>query len=584
MSFTGDLEHLPIVDVIQLLHATRKSGILRVKSRKGESQLVFKDGCIVGANHLNNSIRIGTILIEFGVITQEALDQVLEEQEKAGQWRRPLIVMLIEKGLVQEADAYKCLEHLIEMTIVDILTWRRGTFTLDVMSMAAPDDYRYYPGKMNLEINVDAQSALMDALRIYDEKVRDGELVEEEEVSEEEPIEAAAVPEGAASLLSADDLGLANLDRLERKIPAVFTSLDDPDATGDAGTAAGLTPEEGEELLGFLQKPVRFWSDRPMPAGTVPSIILFSADEILTYCITSVCRQEGIHVFSSTDEDDLEHIVTHFQTKQDAPLLVLDRPGKPQGLSSESLSALRQQLRQHHPEVSLIQLAPPQDFAFAVQAYKEGVKAVIPAPSLEVRRATFVSDAQRFLEAFLELLCGYASSPGHDLSDSLRSAIAALRELSEPPQVALALLQFVAAPCERALTLIVKDGELIAEKSIGIKGEKSRGASPPLGIRLPVAAPSLLQTVIEEGQPFFGPTDDATLTERLFPAIGAPQHPLVLLLPLQRFGKTIAVTYGDFGRGEEGEVPLELLEILARHAGLVLENVAYRKKREAAAS
>ena len=41
MSFTGDLEHLPIVDVIQLLHATRKSGILRIGCRKGESQLVF---------------------------------------------------------------------------------------------------------------------------------------------------------------------------------------------------------------------------------------------------------------------------------------------------------------------------------------------------------------------------------------------------------------------------------------------------------------------------------------------------------------------------------------------------------------
>ena len=48
MSFTGDLEHLSIVDVIQLLHATRKSGTLVVQGRKGESQLVFKDGYIYG--------------------------------------------------------------------------------------------------------------------------------------------------------------------------------------------------------------------------------------------------------------------------------------------------------------------------------------------------------------------------------------------------------------------------------------------------------------------------------------------------------------------------------------------------------
>ena len=41
MSFDGDLEHLPIVDVIQLLHSTGKSGTLTLKSPKGESQLVF---------------------------------------------------------------------------------------------------------------------------------------------------------------------------------------------------------------------------------------------------------------------------------------------------------------------------------------------------------------------------------------------------------------------------------------------------------------------------------------------------------------------------------------------------------------
>lgn len=66
MSFSGDLEHLPIVDVIQLLHTTRKSGTLCVRGRTGESQLVFKDGYIVSANHPNNSIRIGRLLAESG--------------------------------------------------------------------------------------------------------------------------------------------------------------------------------------------------------------------------------------------------------------------------------------------------------------------------------------------------------------------------------------------------------------------------------------------------------------------------------------------------------------------------------------
>ena len=84
MSFTGDLEHLPIVDVIQLIYTTRKSGTLSIKSQKGESQLVFSDGYFVSANHLNNSVRIGQILVDKNFITQELLDQALLEQKKAG--------------------------------------------------------------------------------------------------------------------------------------------------------------------------------------------------------------------------------------------------------------------------------------------------------------------------------------------------------------------------------------------------------------------------------------------------------------------------------------------------------------------
>lgn len=180
ISFTGTLEHFPIVDVMQLLHQTRKSGILRIKGRKGESQLVFKDGYMVSANHLNNSVRIGQILVDLKIITPEILAKALLTQGYAGARRKPLIITLIELGLVNDKDAYQGLEHLIEMAVVEILTWKKGTFALEVLPSVV-DDFRFYPGKLLKEISVDTQSVLMDALRIFDEKKRDGELVEEPE-------------------------------------------------------------------------------------------------------------------------------------------------------------------------------------------------------------------------------------------------------------------------------------------------------------------------------------------------------------------------------------------------------------------
>ncbi len=91
MAFTGDLENLHIVDIIQLIHTTRKSGTFSVTGSKGESRIIFSNGYIVGANHLNNKVRIGTVLVKMKSIALEDLRLALEAQKKAGKTRKPLI-------------------------------------------------------------------------------------------------------------------------------------------------------------------------------------------------------------------------------------------------------------------------------------------------------------------------------------------------------------------------------------------------------------------------------------------------------------------------------------------------------------
>jgi hypothetical protein len=44
MAFTGDLEYLHIVDIIQLVNTTRKSGAFSVQGERGESRLIFSNG------------------------------------------------------------------------------------------------------------------------------------------------------------------------------------------------------------------------------------------------------------------------------------------------------------------------------------------------------------------------------------------------------------------------------------------------------------------------------------------------------------------------------------------------------------
>jgi uncharacterized protein DUF4388 len=587
MSFTGDLEHLPIVDVIQLLHSARKSGILRVSCRKGDSELVFKDGYIVSASHLNNSVRIGAILIDLKIITQEILDSALQEQKNAGEERKPLIITLLDMGLVREADAYKGLEHLIEMTIVEILTWKRGTFVLDMLPKNVADGYRYYPTKMGKEINVDTQSVLMDSLRIFDEKMRDGELVEEEFAEDEFPTGEPSGSDGD-QILSADDLGLEDLDQLEKKIPKYFKGLDETDPgkihqQKIAESAPYLTGEEQDALATFLGK----FSGRGRESGAVrgepgQSVVLFSADELIIHAITTVCKPSAIQVVVSGDDTGVMAAVAQAVAGNRLPSVVFDAPASFGNLVSlEKMASLRRKVQAGYAGIDMIQLSAGSEFTAMLSAYSDGVRGVLPRPVRTERRDAFLPDALGFLEVLPSYLCRTGTADGA-LLERLRGGTTSLRRARDAQEVALAILQFVAEFFERSLTLIVREGELVAEKGIGIAADKGLGPSSPLGSRIPLAGSSLFRRVIEEGNLYLGNGSDEAVSTLLFAAIGAPVRSTVLLFPLTSQGKTVAVIYGDFGGKEALPVPTELLEIMKSQADLVLENVLCRKKMEKA--
>ncbi|MCK5912634.1 MAG: DUF4388 domain-containing protein, partial [Desulfuromusa sp.] len=188
MPLTGELEHLPIVDVIQLIHSTRKSGILNVYSRKGEGQLVFNNGYIISATHSSEKLKVGKILLDSHIINQEDLDKALAIQKQAGDERKPLIATLLENCGLSKDSAFTALETLIEMTVVEMISWTRGIFTLDIDEIKVSDDYQFLPKQLQT-VALDTQMVLMDALRIFDEKVHSGEIQLSDEPLVENPLE-----------------------------------------------------------------------------------------------------------------------------------------------------------------------------------------------------------------------------------------------------------------------------------------------------------------------------------------------------------------------------------------------------------
>lgn len=590
MAFYGELEHLPLVDIVQLLYSTRKSGILSVKGEKGESRLVFSEGNIVSANYLNGQVRIGRVLEKMGFLAPGDLDIGLEAQKNAGENRKPLIATLIALGKLKKEQAQQGLRKLVELTVVELVGWTSGSFALETEAIPVSDQVLYSPDKMEQEILLDSQMVLMDALRIYDEKNRDGTSKElvfsyEELAAEAPPPEEESGKGGdGGGGLTADDLGLADIDKVEREIPRVFMGLkhvDPADAHRQVvrGALRDWAEEQQEDLVTFLSKFSGSGPEVAVTQGRARGIVFFSGDELIKHSIMTVCKQEGALVFSTGDEEDLVPVIDRYHSKEIRPLLVFDAPGGAGGgLSDDEVQSLRRRVRDAYPYLPVVQFVSREDHAFSWQSYGERVRAVIPKPLRDAGNPIYVEEIIDFLGCFRSYAREFfQEQESHDLG-GLKVFMRNLHELGGPADISLALLEYVAAFVERAMTFVVRKDELIAERSIGIKGGKAAGPSPALKFIIPLAGDSLLSRTVKEGSVFFGESEDDSLDVYLFSEIGTPRSRRILLLPLKSGNQTVALTYGDFGRKEDVPLSIDALAMAAEQAGLVVDSLRSRKR------
>jgi hypothetical protein len=503
--------------------------------------------------------------------------------------RMPLLATLVQMGKLKREDALRGLKKLVELTIVELMGWTKGTFTFDTDAIVVVSE-----GEQDL--GVDAQMVLMDALRIFDERERDRQDGKEVPplaalYADVLPGEGAGETKGERSIVTADDLGLADLDRLEMKIPRPVAEMEifDPVAIHRQKTKEllpGFSSDEQEAFAAFLRKSVdRKAAPDAAAKQASKAIVMFSRDTLISHSVMSLCNDEGVLAFATDDEKDLDRMVSQCLLSARMPVVVFDNPVESEGgFSREKIVGVRDRVRGKYSAVPVIQFASPQDSDFILQSYHDGVRAVLPKPSKEDRGRTFIQDTIKFLDAFRSYVKSFQY--GQDDADiygkKLKDNITSLRGITVPSDAALVVLTAVSEMFERAVTLVVRASELIGERAIGISSEKSMGPTPADRLKIQLAKPSVFRDVIEKGRLYYGENGDETL-RTFFTEIGKPLSPAIVLLPLISDRKVVAVIYGDFGQKEASPVRLDMLEILALQAGIVLEYAVFRRQAAKAA-
>ena len=130
MELAGRLDKYDFADVLQMLASSEKSGKLTLTEYGGQGVIVLRQGKIIYAASSSAREALGNMLLHEGLIDEEQLKQGLEDQQNSTEERR-LGTILVEQGCLTQEALENVITAQIEKVVSEILDWKAGFFRFE---------------------------------------------------------------------------------------------------------------------------------------------------------------------------------------------------------------------------------------------------------------------------------------------------------------------------------------------------------------------------------------------------------------------------------------------------------------------
>ncbi len=124
VDFKGNLRSLGLFTILQILSSENKTGVLYFTHDQAIRAICFKDGKIVAASGKDGQ-RLGQILYNKGLISQEKLQEALKKSKEAG---KRVGEVLLDLDYISEANLKELVRYQIREALLDISHWAEGDF------------------------------------------------------------------------------------------------------------------------------------------------------------------------------------------------------------------------------------------------------------------------------------------------------------------------------------------------------------------------------------------------------------------------------------------------------------------------
>lgn len=160
MSLKGNLQSVDLANVLQMLSINQKEGTLVLFDGDTRKSIYFsRDGVSMLSRGRRGQDSLGRILLRYGRITREQLEQALVKQKAEG---RRLGEILGEMGAATSEDVENAVRTQIEEEIYNLFIWKEASFEF---VEGPPSAAQNVPAQVTFNVN----SLIMEAQRRADE-------------------------------------------------------------------------------------------------------------------------------------------------------------------------------------------------------------------------------------------------------------------------------------------------------------------------------------------------------------------------------------------------------------------------------
>lgn len=172
MAIVADIQDLAAAEFLLMLSMNQKSGKLVAVNGDEKAMVAFRNGSIVYAASTAIRERVGSILLSLGLVTEIDLQHAIDIQ-KAAPGVKHLGNILVELGVITPEALADVVRSQFQKVVMELLSWQEGVLTFNRMDIPNLGAVHVNPREIMVDVGFETEQLVIGSMSELEDEQRD---------------------------------------------------------------------------------------------------------------------------------------------------------------------------------------------------------------------------------------------------------------------------------------------------------------------------------------------------------------------------------------------------------------------------